>query len=113
MSVYSTFSRVQRQGEYGIFMKELLSNAAGTVLVNKYSLVRVRALTDGTTVTIDGVLSVTMAAGEVVHLNAGQGNPESQTQMVTVVVNNACYLQTNIEKRSEYAPNAYTTNQLM
>lgn len=105
MQVYSQFSRVQRNSDFGIFLREVLTNAMGTIEVPKFSAVRVRA-TGATTVTFDGVLSCTMSSGEILVLNAGPGLSSDVKETVTLVIAGAAaYVQLGIELKSQFDPN--------
>ena len=63
-----------RMSEVGHVWEEKLTNATGTIQVCRFATFRVRA-SAGTTVTIGGVLAMTMAAGEIAIFNAGYGDP--------------------------------------
>lgn len=73
-----------RQAECGHVWEEMLSGAQGTIEVARYATFRVRA-SAGTTVTIGGILAMTMAANEVAIFNAGFGDPAA-TNITTVPV---------------------------
>lgn len=75
-----------RQSETGQCWEEKITNATGTVNVPKHATVRVRCVTTGTTVTIAGILAATMLAGEVIIFNAGDGDPDSTSVTVPVVI---------------------------
>jgi len=77
--------RALRVGEVGHQWEEKLSGATGTVLVQELSTVRVRA-TGATTVTIDGVLAMTMSAGEIALFCVGKGDPANPPGMMVSVV---------------------------
>ena len=74
-----------RQAEVGHVWEEKLSGAMGTLELAPMASFRVRGAA-GTTVTIDGVLAMTMAAGEIAILCAGNGNPDDTKPTVTVVI---------------------------
>lgn len=61
-----------RQSETGLTWEEALTNAQGTLNILPHSTFRVRA-TGATTVTIDGILAMTMSTGEIAIFNAGSG----------------------------------------
>lgn len=82
---YNEAARVQKNAEAGLVWEEKLSGAQGSIEVPKYAAVRVRAGA-GTTVTIAGVLSATMADGEILIFNAGIGNISDQKRTVTVTI---------------------------
>ena len=75
-----------RESESGKCWEEKLSNTTGTIQVSKTATVRVRCVTTGTTVTIGGVLAATMLAGEIIIFNAGDGDPDSTSTTVPVVI---------------------------
>lgn len=65
-------SGAHRQANVGLVWEEVLSGATGTFRVYPLSTIRVRA-TGATTVTVDGVLAMTMSSGEIEYFNAGTG----------------------------------------
>lgn len=67
-----------RHAEVGHVWEEVLSGAQGTITLNPFQTFRVRAA-GATTVTIDGVLAMTMVSGEIAIFNAGSGVPDSIT----------------------------------
>lgn len=81
-----------RTCDAGFIWEEKLSNASGSIEVPQYSTFRVRAVADGT-VTIDGILAMTMAADEVVIFNAGDGVPSFNKATVTIIFSAAVYCQ--------------------
>lgn len=81
-----------RQSEVGMVWEEQLTGAAGSLQVLRYQTFRVRAAS-AVTVTIDGVLAMTMQSGEIVVFNAGRGNPSSGLSTVNVTVTGTAYLQ--------------------
>jgi hypothetical protein len=60
-----------RQAETGLVWQEQLTNAMGTLNLQEAQTFRVRA-TGATTVTISGVLAMTMSSGEIAIFNAGK-----------------------------------------
>jgi hypothetical protein len=77
-------NQAHRQAEVGQVWEEKLTNAMGTLEINRFATFRVRA-TGATTVTIDGVLAMTMSAGEIALFNAGQGDPSPSGALVPTV----------------------------
>lgn len=77
-----------RHAETGLVWEEKLTGATGSIKVAKHSTIRVRAGA-GTTVTIDGVLAMTMAANEVAIMNVGAGAPGSTQVTVAIGTANA------------------------
>jgi len=69
-----------RTAETGHVWEEKLSGATGTIQVQRFATFRVRA-TGATTVTIGGVLAMTMSAGEIAIFNAGWGDPSVDTNV--------------------------------
>jgi hypothetical protein len=80
-----------RQSEVGMVWEEKLS-AAGSIEVAKFATFRVRAAAV-CTVTIDGILAMTMASGEIALFNAGSGDPTSTKNTVTVTTSAASFTQ--------------------
>jgi hypothetical protein len=68
-------NRAARTSESGHVWEEKISGAQSSIEVEKFSTIRVRA-TGATTVTIDGVLAMTMASGEIEIMNVGAGVPD-------------------------------------
>jgi hypothetical protein len=85
-----------RSSEVGLVYEEVLSGAAGTVEVLKYSAVRVRAAAAGT-VTVDGILACTLKVDEIIILNVGRGTVSDNKETVTVVFGAAVYAQVGRE----------------
>lgn len=86
-----------RVGEVGQTWEEQLTAAQGTLYLKPYQTFRVRAV-GATTVTIDGILAMTMMANEIAIFNAGSGIPDATTSRiatsVTVVIGAAnAYVQ--------------------
>lgn len=73
-----------RHAEVGHVWEEKLTNNTGTLVLKPYQTFRVRA-TGATTVTIDGILAMTMSSGEVAVFNAGSGVPSAENQQATSV----------------------------
>lgn len=74
MKTSNLASETLRHSESGLVYEEVLSGAQGTINLKPYQTFRVRAA-GATTVTIDGVLAMTMSTGEICILNAGPGVP--------------------------------------
>lgn len=74
MKTSNLASETLRHSESGLVWEEVLTNAQGTLTLKPYQTFRVRA-TGATTVTIDTVLAMTMATGEIAIFNAGSGQP--------------------------------------
>lgn len=82
-----------RHAEVGHVWEEKLTNSTGSIEVLPVASFRVRA-TGATTVTIDGVLAMTMTSGEIAIFCAGQGNPADSKATVTVTIGGAAaYVQ--------------------
>jgi hypothetical protein len=84
MKTSNVVSENLRQAETGLMWEEQLTNAMGTLALTKQATFRVRA-TGATTVTIDGVLAMTMSAGEIVIFNTGTGSM-ADTGLRTIAV---------------------------
>jgi hypothetical protein len=97
-----------RQAETGLAWVEVLTNAQGTLKLTDAQTFRVRA-TGATTVTIDGLLAMTMSAGEIVIFNTGHGSPDDTSPYITVVIAGAnAFVQTAAEvNRQRLQPNPY------
>lgn len=77
-----------RQSDSGQCWEEKMSGAQGSIELPKCTAFRVRA-TGATTVTVDGVLAMTMSSGEIAVFNTGDGNPDATKSTVTVTVGGA------------------------
>ena len=71
--------------ESGLVWEEKLTGAQGTIEVVEYTTFRVRA-TGATTVTIDGVLAMTMVSGEIAIFNSGRGDPDDTKPTISIVI---------------------------
>jgi hypothetical protein len=69
-------------------LREVLSGAQGTLAIAKRTAFRVRAA-GATTVTIAGVLAMTMTSGEIAIFNTGEGVAANQTVAVIIGAANA------------------------
>lgn len=85
MKTANLISETLRHSESGLTWEEKISGGQSSIEVPKHASVRVRA-TGASTVTIDGVLAVTMATGEILILNAGDGDPDGTKSTVTVAI---------------------------
>lgn len=85
MQTSNIANRALREERVGHVWVEQLSNAQGTLRVAPFSTVRVRA-TGATTVTIDGVLAMTMSSGEIEYFCVGRGDPSNQDGLVDIVI---------------------------
>lgn len=81
-------SETVRQSESGMVWEELITAGQGSLEIMPWSTIRVRAAV-GTTVTIDGVLAMTMGAGEIEKICVGRGDPDDGKATVTVVIGGA------------------------
>ena len=88
MRTSNNASQTLRDSESGLVWEEKLTNALGSIEVLPHATFRVRA-TGATTVTIDGILAMTMATGEIAIFNAGNGSPDDAKATVTVTIANA------------------------
>ena len=104
MQVYNEAARTQLNSESGLVWTERLSDAIGTLEVQKYATVRVRS-TGVITVTIGGVLAATMSAGEIMIFNTGKGDTSDDKKSVTVLIAGAdtAFLQVGATKQSRNA----------
>ena len=89
MRTANNASQNLRQAETGLLWVEVLTNTTGTLSLDPYATFRVRA-TGATTVTIDGILAMTMMANEIAIFNSGSGitdvNTSKRATSVTVVI---------------------------
>ena len=96
MNIYNEPARVERNAEFGHVWVEVATGTPITMEVPKYSAVRVRAAA-AVTVSMDGVLSATMASGEILIFNSGRGdvgtNGTDTKATVTLAVTGNAYVQ--------------------
>jgi hypothetical protein len=85
MKTANVVSENLRQTETGLCWVEMLSGAQGTLQLGDAQTFRVRA-TGATTVTIDGLLAMTMSTGEIAIFNTGHGSPDLPSPYITVVI---------------------------
>lgn len=101
MKTANIASESLRVSESGLVWEEKITNATGSIEVLPMATFRVRA-TGATTVTIDGVLAMTMTSGEIAIFCAGNGNPDDSKPTVTVTVAAAAaYVQVARDKDRE------------
>lgn len=74
-----------RQADVGHVWEEKITNAQGILVLKPFQTFRVRAA-GATTVTIDGILAMTMVAGEIAVFNCGSGVPVDVDSSSGVVV---------------------------
>lgn len=87
-----------RTSEVSLYYREIKSGAGATTFeIPKQSCIRVRSALAGLTVTIDGILAMTMADAEIALMNVGAGSPDDGKVTVTVVVSGNCYIQVGQE----------------
>lgn len=86
-----------RHTEVGNVWEEKLSASAGTIIVKPFQTFRVHSKSGTCTVTVDGVLAMTLGNDETEYFNAGSGIPDSVTgrpaTQVTVVIGASAYVQ--------------------
>lgn len=107
-NTYNEPARVERNADFGHVWTEVSSGAAITALeVARFSAVRVRA-TAAVTVSFDGILACTMAAGEIVIFNSGRGQvgpgqPSAVKKTVTLSTTGTAFVQvaSNVERTIE------------
>ena len=89
-------SGAQRTAEVGLVWEEVLTAGAGTFEVQVQGSIRVRAIALST-VTIAGILAMTLEAGETEILNVGSGLSADQKTTVTVVVAGSANVQVALD----------------
>jgi hypothetical protein len=85
-------SGAQRNTDVGLPWIEVLTNAMGTIEVPLQGTIRVRA-TGATTVTVGGVLAMTMSAGEIERFNVGTGPADGKSFVSVTIAGAAAYVQ--------------------
>jgi hypothetical protein len=94
MKTANIVSENLREAETGLQWEEQLSGTTGTLELDKAQTYRVRSV-GATTVTVDGVLAMTMMAGEIAVFNVGVGNQiNTNVRYSTIVIAGAgAYVQ--------------------
>lgn len=98
-----------RQAETGLMWEEQITNSQATINLAKQTTFRVRA-TGATTVTIDGILAMTMSTGEIAIFNTGTGSmKDTGKNYIAVVIGGAnAYVQVARETdRLRLQPNPF------
>lgn len=85
MKAANLATEAMRTSEIGQVWEEKITNAMATIQVLPHQTFRVRA-TGATTVTIDGVLAMTMSTGEIAVFCAGAGDPDDSVVTVNIVI---------------------------
>lgn len=85
-------SGAQRNADVGLAWVEVLTNAMGTIEVPIQGTIRVRA-TGATTITVGGILAMTMGAGEIERINVGTGPTDSKSFVTVVIAGAAAFVQ--------------------
>ena len=93
-------SSASRIVESGLVWIERITGGAGTFEARKRQSVRVSAVTLSS-VSLDGMLSVTLQAGESLILNVGTGSPHDEKETVTVEVTGSAYVQIAKERETD------------
>lgn len=108
MKTANIVSENLRQAETGLTWVELLTGAVGTLQMIEVQTFRVRS-TGVATVTIDGLLAMTMSAGEIAIFNTGHGDPDNFSPYISVIIAGApVYLQLAADKdRARLQVNPY------
>jgi hypothetical protein len=101
MKTANIASATLRHSESGLLWEEKLTNSTGTLELTQYATFRVRAA-GATTVTIDGVLAMTMMANEIAVFCVGRGSQDDTKTTVTVIIGGAnAYVQVARDKDRE------------
>ena len=97
-----------RHAETGLPWVEMITNGQATLNLPDATTFRVRA-TGATTVTIDGLLAMTMSAGEIVIFNTGHGSPDDTSPYIAVIIAGAnAFVQVAADaNRQRLLPNPY------
>lgn len=108
MKTSNQVNEALRQAEVGKVWVEVLTNAQGSFQLTDAQTFRVRA-TGATTVTIDGLLAMTMSAGEIELFNSGHGDPDNYSPYITIAIAGAnAFVQVAQEvNRQKLQPNPY------
>ena len=85
MKTSNQVNEALREADVGQVWVEALSGAQGTIQLTDAQTFRVRAA-GATTVTIDGLLAMTMSSGEIAIFNTGHGNPDFDSPYISVVI---------------------------
>jgi hypothetical protein len=108
MRASNILSGAQRTSEVSLVWKEINSGGgASQIEVPRHTTIRVRCTNGGgMTVSLDGVLSATMAHNEVMLFNSGIGKTYGQTgdlkNTVTLAWSSTCYIQLGMESQEQW-----------
>jgi hypothetical protein len=89
-------ARSQRHHNTGLVWKEVLSGALTPIRIKQFSVVRIRAAADSI-VSMDGVTSLSLLAGEVEHLNVGAALEIAADKCVEFTFTGNVYVQVGKE----------------
>lgn len=78
----------QRMSNSGLVWEEKITDGAGSFRAKFQQTIRVSAV-EPTTVTIDGILSATLQAGEVEYFNVGTGQTDDLSTVEVVIAGRA------------------------
>ena len=106
MRLSNQLSAGQRSSDVGLVWKEINSGGGASQLeVPRHTAIRVRAAA-GITISLDGVLAVTMINGEIILLNSGIGKMYGETgdpkNTVTLAWSGACFIQLGMESQEQW-----------
>ena len=104
MRLSNQLSAGQRSSDVGLVWKEVNSGGvAGQLEIPRHTAVRVRSTTAGLQVSLDGILAVTMASGEIILLNSGTGklygDASDTKNTVTLAWSGTCFIQLGMENQ--------------
>ena len=98
-------SGATRTSEVSLCWVEVISGATGQFEAQPQTCIRVRS-TGAATVTLDGLLAMTMMANEIALINVGFGDETDAKKTVTVTIGAAaCYVQIGTEVERKYPEN--------
>jgi len=94
-----------RTADVGLVWQEVQTNTNGSLELTPYTTFRVRAVA-ASTVSINGILAMTMMVNEIAVFNTGDVNPAVGKQTITVTTTGTVYMQVarEIEHRRQ-SPN--------
>lgn len=107
MRLSNQLSAGQRSSDVSLVWKEINSGGgASTLEVPRHTAIRVRSATAGLTISLDGILAVTMDDKEIIVINSGIGKLYGQMadikNTVTLAWSGACYIQLGMESQEQW-----------
>jgi hypothetical protein len=107
MRLSNQLSAGQRSSDVSLVWKEINSGGgASQIEIPRHTAVRVRSTHPNLTISLDGILAVTMGNGEILVLNSGIGKQYGENgdpkNTVTLAWSGTCYIQLGMESQEQW-----------